>query len=90
MPRLPNVTAQDLETAEAEAFACSQMAYDFAKRIEQGYCQEIAEPLKLATSFMAASRAFADLASCMLTKSALAEQERRIEADLKQRIAANQ
>jgi hypothetical protein len=90
MPRLPNVTIEELDKAEACAFADSQLASDLARRIEQGYCTQILEPLKLASAYLVAASAFSDLARLMVLKAALGEQERQIEATLRARHAPAQ
>lgn len=83
MPKLKNVTADELEQAGNIAIEASQTASYLCSRIEQGYCDEIVSPVQQASAFLAASRALADLAANVLLKASMQEQKREIEAQLR-------
>lgn len=88
MPKLKNVTVEDLRKAEAETDESSQMLHDMADRIVKGYVDVIDKPIELARHFLSLSRSASDLAAALLTKAALQELERETRAMLEARLKA--
>jgi hypothetical protein len=87
MPKLKNVTAEELAVSIDEVQTASGNAGELLNRISQGYGDKFPEPLAAASSFLAASRTLADLAQSLLMKGALQEQERAMEERLRKRVA---
>jgi len=85
MPKLKNVTAEELQTACDAAQDIGQQAAFLIGRAATGYIDEIATPIQLATAFMGASAALADLARLMLMKATLQEQKAELERTLRSR-----
>ncbi len=87
MPKLKNVTAEELDALSVGADSDTQVAYDYLNRMEQGYCEKIGSPIALATAFLRASQAMASLAAMILTKAQLQEQRAELEAELRKSAA---
>ena len=87
MPKLKNVTADELHAADELAVEASQTAAYLYQRIEQGYCDEIESPIQKASAFLAASAALADLGRAIILKASLQEPKRELEATLRRQAA---
>ena len=87
MPKLKNVTADELNACINTAQDAGQFAGAIVSRIEQGYCDEIPEPIQAAAAFMGASAILAEVARHLLMKAALQEQRAMLEAKLRERGA---
>ena len=73
MPKLLNVTKDDLRSTEDTVSDLCAALNDINKRIQGGYCDEIAKPVDLARSFLNLTRAAAETATLLLVKSAMDE-----------------
>ena len=82
MPKLSNVTDTELTALVEELFGISQEVHDLCRRIQQGYCEPVTEPIHKASGLLSASRALADLAAQLLVKAKFAE----IEEECRRRI----
>ena len=82
MPKLSNIKDGELAALEEEGFVIAQTANDYTKRIQQGYCDAITDPIHKASGLLSASRALADLAAQLLVKAKFAE----IEEECRRRI----
>lgn len=67
MAKLKNVTNEELRAAN-DAIDVANL-WDLANRIEKLYCDEIENPLEIASSFLAISRSAADVASKIMLKA---------------------
>lgn len=85
MPKLKNITEAELEALACGASSDTQCAYDYLRRMEQGYCDKLETPIQLATNFLQASQSLAALASIILTKAQLQEQRAELEKTLRRR-----
>lgn len=83
MPKLKNVTLAELEAAAEAALDAGQEAAAVLRPLEQGYHDDIPTPLRLASSFLAASATLAEVARQLLVKAALAEQKAELEKRLR-------
>ena len=66
MPRLKNVTADDLAALLNDLDDQTSCAHDYADRVQKGYLEDGAATLRAATSLLQVSRACADLAAQLL------------------------
>ena len=73
MARLKNVSDAEISALVEQGFDIAQTAGDVEKRVGQGYCDEIAEPIRKAAGLISASRALADLAAVLLMKAQLGD-----------------
>jgi hypothetical protein len=85
MPKLKNVTEGELEVLSGGCIYETQLAHDYINRIEQGYCDQIASPIRLVAEFLKASHTLASLAAILLTKAQLQEQRAEHEKLLRER-----
>ena len=86
MPKLQNVTESALtELLENQSFEISQIAKDFADRMEKGYCDDLGNSMDLARAALSVSRSFSDLAAQLLSHAAFAELKRETERLIRER-----
>jgi len=85
MPKLRNVTAHEIAEAVNAAEDVSAICTGIVGRVQQGYCDEVDEPVTVASSLLSASRSLADLAHAMLIKGRLQEQKATLERTLRSR-----
>jgi hypothetical protein len=90
MPKLKNVTDAELTAALDSLDEPLQVMHDLSDRIEKGYCDEIAEPVRMVRTLLAANRATANLAAMVLFKLSLQEQRRETERLIRQRDGQQQ
>ena len=83
MPKLKNITAEELKAAADIAMDAGQQASFIVQRAEQGYLDEVASPIQAATTFLSASAALADLGRAIILKASLQEQRRELEEQLR-------
>ena len=79
MPKLPNVTKQNVVAVIGRAEDVLADLHDISDRIEKGYCDDIAEPVVKARTFISLSKAAAHMAGLLLLQSAMQEQRAEIE-----------
>lgn len=80
MPKLRDVTSEDLTAALNRAQDVQAEAQDIERRLNSALLTEIDAPISAASAFLSASRSLADLASTLLMRAALQEQKREFEA----------
>ena len=85
MPKLPNVTNEDIKAALDKASDLLMELDELAGRIEKGYVDSLDKPLDAARVFNSLVRAAADLTAAVMTKSYLDEHARELEAMLRAR-----
>ena len=85
MPKLKNVTMDELKAAAELAMDAGQSASYIAQRCEQGYLDEVEQPIQTASTFLAASAALADVGRALILKASLQEQKKELEEKLRAR-----
>jgi hypothetical protein len=85
MPKLQNVTVEQLTTNGETAENFAGELWGLRERILKGYCEDVPKPHELANGFLALCRSAGDLAATLLHKAAMAEQQRELEALLQER-----
>jgi hypothetical protein len=83
MPKLKNVTLEELHAAAEAAQDAGQLASHIAQRAEQGYLDEVPEPIQRASAFMGAAAALNEVARMLILKATLQEQRRELEERLR-------
>lgn len=87
MPKLKNVTADDLDALYNNFFDATSYAVDYTDRVQKGYVDEDVATLRRVTELVQASRACSDLAAQLLFRLRLeedrAETRKLIEAQVK-------
>lgn len=73
MPKLKDVTTDELKALINQMQDLQGDAHDITRRLETTFSQKVEEPVQRASAVMAASRALADLAAILLARGALAE-----------------
>ena len=87
MPKLKNVTADELAIADAAASDMLGHLVDMANRISGGYCDDIESPIALARTFAAMGRDASHLSVILLSRAAMQEQKRELAALMEKRTA---
>lgn len=84
MPKLTNVTADDIKAAVEAAEDASAAVFRITSRIQQGYCNDdIPSPLQSAGSLLSASGMLAELARALIIRAAMVEQKVELETMLR-------
>ena len=85
MPKLPNVTNEDVKAALDKAEDCLMELHELTGRLEKGYADPIANPLAAVRSLTSLIGAAASFQSVVMVKVALEEQRREVETLLRAR-----
>lgn len=85
MPKLQNVTNDDLAQLDAAIDEVRAQISGLNDRMEKGYCDEVKNPIELARHFTAMSRECSEMVTNLLRASYMQEQRREVEAMLKAR-----
>lgn len=89
MPKLKNVTAEELDGALSASEDLMATLHNISDRIEKSYCDDIANPIEIARTLNALTRASASLVTNVLFKSSLQEQRQELERLHKARDTAS-
>jgi len=90
MAKLKEVSTDELSDLIGRTQDLTGEAHGVTRRLESNLRTPIEKPIQAASSALAASRAFADLAHAILIRASLAEQEREIKAMVEQRVKGTQ
>ena len=85
MPKLKNVTVQELAALKETSDNLLMELHDINERIEKGYVDRLESSAELAQHFNAVTRACAQMTSLLLLRLAMDEQKAGLEALLRER-----
>ena len=83
MPKLKDVAPEELRAIIDRAQNLQAEARDIERRLTSALAKSIESPMQAARALLSTSRTLADLASTLLMRAALREQERELEASLR-------
>ena len=87
MGKRKNVTSAEVSALMDVALDIAQDAADYANRAEQGYIDDLTQPLLLAHGILSASRAMANLAAIILAKAQLSESKNDLQRKMRTLMA---
>ena len=85
MPKLQNITEADIKAIIDASEDILHSMHDATNRMEKGYCDDLASPVRLAKDFALIARAASDLMVHIIGKSAMQEQKAEYERLLAER-----
>lgn len=85
MPKMKNVSADDLKIVEKNSEDVLSDILDVCDRVEKGYVDDIEDPVALARHFTALARAASQAAGLMLFRLQMQKQSAEL-AELKKRV----